>query len=545
MAFDRNEDFIILSWLLSDGDLLIKCADILKSDYFHEDNREVVSFILSYAAKYFSPPDILSIQKKVPNYSHYDKLKENITVNSEYAIEEIVRFCKKRATYNFILGAAKALQNKEVIDDYLLSQMEDIVTITVDNDVGLEYPGNVEKRLERFDRTNYVKTGIEEIDKKLEGGFKPGELNIFAGSTGAGKSLFLQNIAVNWFLEGKTVIYYTLELDEDLVSVRIDSMLTGLSLYYVKHNKEDVIYSLKNVLKGRSTGKLFIKYIESGATINDILGHLKNFKKEKKTDKVDAIIIDYIDLMKPATVQVNLGDLFVKDKYVSEEVRSLAKKLNVLCVTASQLNRESISDDDVALNHIAGGISKANTADNVIGIKYMKGSSRYRLFFLKTRNSQAAGDQIDVDFNNQCLRIGYHIDEKLSGTKPHFLANRKTEEKQNLSLKENIEAIKRRGIVNLLKKDVVSLNGDINRKKFSEFEENLEIHRESNHLNGKTVPEENPNGNLSAVEKDHERKSLDIDEIERKTIEVFEKCVDENISSIDDIILEIVGNQRR
>jgi hypothetical protein len=100
--------------------------------------------------------------------------------------------------------------------------------------------------------------------------------------------------------------------------------------------------------------------------------------------------------------------LFVKDKYVSEELRNLAKELGVLMVTASQLNRSAVEEIEFDHSHISGGISKINTADNVFGIftsRAMKERGKYQIQCMKSRSSTGVGQKIDLEYNIETMRI--------------------------------------------------------------------------------------------------------------------------------------------
>jgi hypothetical protein len=118
--------------------------------------------------------------------------------------------------------------------------------------------------------------------------------------------------------------------------------------------------------------------------------------------------VDYLDLLMPVSAKVSPNDLFVKDKYVSEELRNLAKELNIIFVTASQLNRAAVEEIEFDHSHISGGISKINTADNVFGIftsRAMRERGRYQLQLMKTRSSSGVGQKVELEFDIESLRI--------------------------------------------------------------------------------------------------------------------------------------------
>jgi len=232
-----------------------------------------------------------------------------------------------------------------------------------------------------------------------------GELNIFAGGSGAGKSLFLANLGVNWALQGLNVVYLTLELSEALVSMRIDSMITGVPTREIFRDLDDVEMKVKMI--GKKAGQLQIKYMPSGKTVNDIRAYVKEY--EIKCGKpIDVLLIDYMDLLMPIGKKISAENLFVKDKYVSEEIRNLAMEKQVLCVTAAQLNRGAVEEVEFDHSHISGGLSKIQTADNVFGIftsRAMRERGRYQLQLMKTRSSSGVGQKIDLEFNLDSLKI--------------------------------------------------------------------------------------------------------------------------------------------
>lgn len=159
---------------------------------------------------------------------------------------------------------------------------------------------------------------------------------ISSHNSGSGKSLFMANLGVNWALAGMNVMYLTFELSEQLVSMRIDSMVTEINSRDIFKSIDDVEMKVKMI--GKKSGAMQVKYMPSGKTPNDIRSYIKEY--EIKTGrKVDALLIDYLDLLHPNGAKISAENLFIKDKYVSEELRNLAMELDTIFVTASQLNR--------------------------------------------------------------------------------------------------------------------------------------------------------------------------------------------------------------
>jgi replicative DNA helicase len=160
-------------------------------------------------------------------------------------------------------------------------------------------------------------------------------------------------------------------------------------------------------MMAKKAGRLRIKYMPAQSTVNDIRAYLKELEIQTKT-KADFLCVDYLDLLMPVSAKVSPNDLFVKDKYVSEELRNLAKELNILFVTASQLNRAAVEEIEFDHSHISGGISKINTADNVFGIftsRAMRERGRYQLQLMKTRSSSGVGQKVELEFDIESLRI--------------------------------------------------------------------------------------------------------------------------------------------
>jgi hypothetical protein len=187
--------------------------------------------------------------------------------------------------------------------------------------------------------------------------------------------------------------------------MRMDAMLTDTPTREVFKRLEDV--DLKVRMNGKKAGVLQIVQLTNGITANDILSWVREFQTQRKI-KVDAILVDYLDLMMPASQKISVSDMFVKDKLVAEELRNLVVSEQLLLATASQLNRSAVESVEFDHSMIAGGLSKIQTADNVFGIfstPTMRERCMVQLQFMKTRSSGAVGQKIDLSFNPDTLRI--------------------------------------------------------------------------------------------------------------------------------------------
>ena len=187
--------------------------------------------------------------------------------------------------------------------------------------------------------------------------------------------------------------------------MRLDSMVSGYAAKEIMKNMDDV--DLKVRMKGKGKGKFRVKYMPSGISANDLRVFIREYEIQSGI-KVDALLVDYLDLMMPISKKISAENLFVKDKFVSEELRNLSMERNILLATASQLGRSAVEEIEYDHSHIAGGISKINTSDNVIGIftsNAMRERGRYQVQFMKTRSSSGVGSKVDLKFDIDTLRI--------------------------------------------------------------------------------------------------------------------------------------------
>ena len=401
---DYNYDVqkLYLEMFLADAETFSRVQNIFDHENFDRKLQPAAKFLKEYVDKQKIMPDlrIVKAETQMDLQDCTDLPRENY----EWLLDEFERFSRHKSLERAILKSADLLEK----GDYgpVEKMIREAVQISLARDMGTDYFFDPRTRLLKLkDNNGQVSTGWKAIDQKLYGGFNRGELNIFAGGSGAGKSLFLQNLAVNFAGVGMNVLYLTFELSEELTSMRIDSMMTGITTREIFKQIDEVEMKVK--IMGKKSGNIQIKYMPSGKNCNDLRAYLKEYSIRKGV-MPDVLLIDYLDLLMPAGQKISAENLFIKDKYVSEELRNLAMEVKALTVTASQLNRSAVEEVEFDHSHISGGLSKIQTADNVIGIftsRAMRERGRYQIQFMKTRSSSGVGQKVDLAFDPDTLRI--------------------------------------------------------------------------------------------------------------------------------------------
>ena len=393
---------LYLELMLADAEVFVRCQGIFDHTLFDRKLQDAAEFINEYAKQYSVLPDYEMVNASCrTDMKRPEAVKEG---HMDWLMDEFESFTRHKAIERAIIASADLLEKHNYGEVETL--IKEAVQIGLARDMGTDYFADPRARLMGLkDKNGQISTGWPCMDRKLFGGMNRGELNIFAGGSGAGKSLFLANLGVNWALMGLNVVYLTLELSEALVSMRIDSMVTGVGTKEIFKDIDSVEMKVKMI--GKKAGMLQIKYMPSGKTVNDIRAYIKEYEI-RVGKKVDVLLVDYLDLLMPIGKKISAENLFVKDKYVSEELRNLAMEKKILLVTAAQLNRGAVEEVEFDHSHISGGLSKIQTADNVFGIftsRAMRERGRYQIQLMKTRSSSGVGQKVDLEFNIESLKI--------------------------------------------------------------------------------------------------------------------------------------------
>jgi replicative DNA helicase len=351
MSTRQNTDYgydiqkVYLEMMMTDAESFVRCQAVFDPGAFDRRLEAPAKFLNDYVTEHNALPNFDMINAATQsNLQHPGELQES---HYDWLLSEFETFSRHKALEAAILKSADLLEKGEYgpVEDLV----KQAVQIGLQKDLGTDYFADPRGRLESIKSSNgQVSTGWTAIDKKLFGGFNRGELNIFAGGSGAGKSLFLANLGVNWALAGLNVLYVTLELSESLVSMRVDSMISDIPSRDVFKQIDDVEMKVKMI--GKKSGAFQVKYMPSGKTPNDVRSYIKEYEI-KTGKKVDVLLLDYLDLLMPNGAKISAENLYIKDKYVSEELRNLAMELNCVFVTAAQLNRGAVEEIEFDHSH--------------------------------------------------------------------------------------------------------------------------------------------------------------------------------------------------
>lgn len=365
--FGTSFQIKIISSLLSDKIFLQTVYDIIKPEYFDsEANEWIVKQVLSHFDKYNRLPtldvfktEVDRLESDVLRHSVIDNLKQvwnNLESDDlDYVKEKVLEFCKNQEVKNAILESVELLESGKF--DIIKSKIDSAMKAGQDTNIGHEYKLNITERYESAVR-DVIPTGWDVINEIVDGGFGKGELIILAAPPGIGKSWGLINIGISALYCNKTVVHYTLELNEGYVGQRYDAVLTGIAVPNLKYNVEDIRLNIDKL-----PGELIIKHWPTKtASVNAIRASLDKLILQGK--KPDLIIVDYADLIKGNSRKDRHEEL----EEIIESLRGVAGEYEAPLFTASQINRSGADDDIITGTKIAGSFSKLMTADFVVSL---------------------------------------------------------------------------------------------------------------------------------------------------------------------------------
>lgn len=366
-------------------------VDILDSNYFDSYQKILVDYIIKYyndrgtIIRFGTLKDRLSFGEKGIKKEHLLGLVDQIEkmdVEDKVEVQESSReFFVKRNVREVILRAAENWKKNKW--DSILKDFEEALKAGQPKDSGHDYFKDVNKRLAKDFRVPIP--FMRDLDEYIGGGLSPGELGVVIAPPGGGKSMCLVKGASTALLEGKNVVYYTLELSEDVVGQRFDSCINDIKLKNVWEYPEYISEKIEDIAS--LGGGLKIKeFLEGGVTVNTIKAHLKTLELEGFVP--DIIFIDYLGLMKP------LGSYAEKRHAltdISEGLRNIANNYRIPVWTAHQTNRSAIQEEKINTGHIGESLGIIATVDLAFGLgrpDEMKEINRAMLGIIKNRNGQ-------------------------------------------------------------------------------------------------------------------------------------------------------------
>jgi replicative DNA helicase len=344
-----------------------------RKKYGSHPSRDTITTILRTELE--KEPELL--QKQVREY--FARVMSNdFSLDGEAHIKDVsLDFCKKQKLKEAMIKSVSLIQNSSY--DEISKIINEALKLGTDNNHGYDFLVDFEKRFQLTAR-NPITTGWELIDDISKGGLGRGELGVVIAPTGAGKSMALVHLGAQALLHGLNVVHYTLELQDKVVALRYDSCITGIPLSDVKDQKQMVWDGIKDV-----KGKLIIKeYPTKSASTNTIKNHLEKLKR--KDFKIDMVIVDYGDLIRPISAQ---KEKRIELESIYEELRALAQVYNCALWTASQTNRSGLNAEVITMESISEAFNKCFVADFIFTVSRTikdKNTNEGRIFVAKNRN---------------------------------------------------------------------------------------------------------------------------------------------------------------
>ena len=297
--------------------------------------------------------------------------------NSQFIKDSSLDFCRKQVLKGAMMKSVKLIKSSSF--DEIQKVIEEALKLGTDNNFGHDFIKDFEERYTLTSR-DPVSTGFERVDEICKGGLGKSELGVVIAPTGAGKSMVLVHLGSQALKQGKTVVHYTLELQDTVVGNRYDSCISEVPLGDLFQNKKQVLYKIKDI-----PGQLIIKeYPTKSASTETIKNHIERLRK--KGIEPDMIIVDYADLLRPTrSSKEKRYDL--ENTY--EELRAIAQIYKCPVWTASQTNRSGLNAEVITMEAISEAFNKCFVADFICSLSRTvqdKQANKGRMFIAKNRN---------------------------------------------------------------------------------------------------------------------------------------------------------------
>ena len=377
--------------MLEDRPFCDQITEVLDIQFLEVKYLQVfVQTILDYRHKYGVHPtyEILAtifksgiteyddaVQKQVRDY--YTRVLSGKVEGAQFVKDTAMDFCRKQVLKQAMMKSVGLLKSSSF--DEISKVINDALKLGSDNNFGHDWLADFERRFEIKAR-NPVSTGWERMDGLCKGGLGRSELGVVIAPTGAGKSMVLVHLGTQALKEGKTVVHYTLELQDTVIGSRYDSCLTKVPLGSLMSFKEKIYEEVQDI-----EGRLIVKeYPTKSATTHTIKTHLEKLKM--RNINVDMIIVDYADLLRPVRSQREKRNEL---ETIYEELRGIASEMECPIWTASQTNRSGLNAEVITMEAISEAFNKCFVSDFIFTVSRTvddKVANSGRVFVAKNRN---------------------------------------------------------------------------------------------------------------------------------------------------------------
>ena len=369
----------VLSNLIHNEEYTRRVLPFVKEEYF-SDRLEKILFteIYKFVNKYNALPskEALSIEMNGStsiNEDEYKKVTDIIStlnkepVNIDWLRDTTEKFCKDRAIHNAILGGIQIIdgKDKERTPEYLPEMLSNALSVSFDQKVGHDYLIETKDRFDFYKKKEErLQLDLEFFNKITRGGIPSKTLNICLAGTGVGKTMFMTHLASSVLLQGKNVLYITMEMAEERIAERIDANLLNVGMSDLEELPYSMYETKVNKLQSKTSGKLIIKEYPTASAHT---GHFRALVKElalKKSFKPDIVFVDYLNICASARFKAGANvNSYTYIKAIAEELRGMAVENDIPIFSATQTTRGGFVSSDVGLEDTSESFGLPATAD--------------------------------------------------------------------------------------------------------------------------------------------------------------------------------------
>ena len=394
----------ILRNLIFDEEYSRKVIPFIEPEYFEQRSEKVIfEEITSFIVKYNSSITIEALNIEIENRTDLteSEIKEIRDINNslndsvvekQWLLDSTEKWCRDRAIYLALMESIHIADGNDEKKnrDAIPSILSEALAVSFDNHIGHDYLQDYEERYESYHRKeDKIPFDLEFFDKITKGGLPNKTLNIALAGTGVGKSLFMCNFASSTLLQGKNVLYITLEMAEEKIAERIDANLLNVNIQDITDLPQMMYENKVTSLSKKTQGSLIIKEYPTASAHS---GHFKALLNElalKKSFRPDIIFIDYLNICASSRYRGNATvNSYSYIKAIAEELRGLAVEANVPIVSATQTTRSGYGSSDVDLTDTSESFGLPATADlmfALISTEELEGLNQIMIKQLKNR----------------------------------------------------------------------------------------------------------------------------------------------------------------